>query len=344
MKAFTFKRYGKHPELGCEKVDYPAINADEILVKVYAAGLNPIDNMIPTGIFKPVLHFKLPGIMGSDLSGVVIAVGKQVTRFRPGDEIFASLFDRGTGSLAEFAAVPESAAALKPANLDFVQAASLPMVSLTAWQALTERGRLRPGQKIFIPAGSGGIGTFAIQLAKHLGATTATTTSTANVGWVSQLGADKVIDYKQEKFENVLSDYDIVLGTLKGDTIEKSVQILKPGGQIISLVGPLDAAFARDRGVNFFLIFVMKMMSRKIMRLSKKRHLTYSFLFVRSEGEQLTQIGKLIEAEQIKPTIDKVFSFAETKEALAWLGQGHAKGKVVVTMQASSDTEPAAGR
>lgn len=344
MKAFTFKRYGKHPELGFEKVDYPAINANEILVKIYAVGLNPIDNMIPTGIFKPVLHFKLSGILGSDLSGVVIAVGKQVTRFRPGDEVFASLFDSGTGSLAEFAAVPESAAALKPANLDFVQAASLPMVSLTAWQALTERGRLRPGQKIFIPAGSGGIGTFAIQLAKHLGATTATTTSTANVGWVSQLGADKVIDYKQEKFENVLSGYDIVLGTLKGDTIEKSVQILKPGGQIISLVGPLDAAFARDREVNFFLTFVMKMMSRKITRLTKKRRLTYSFLFVRPEGEQLTQIGKLIEAEQIKPTIDKVFSFAETKEALAWLGQGHAKGKVVVTMQAYSDTEPAAGR
>ena len=344
MKAFTFKRYGKHPELGFEKVDYPAINANGILVKIYAVGLNPIDNMIPTGIFKPVLHFKLPGILGSDLSGVVIAVGKQVTRFRPGDEVFASLFDSGTGSLAEFAAVPESAAALKPANLDFVQAASLPMVSLTAWQALTERGRLRPGQKIFIPAGSGGIGTFAIQLAKHLGATTATTTSTANVGWVSQLGADKVIDYKQEKFENVLSSYDIVLGTLKGDTIEKSVQILKPGGQIISLVGPLDAAFARDRGVNFFLTFVMKMMSRKITRLSKKRRLTYSFLFVRPEGEQLTQIGKLIEAEQIKPTIDKVFSFAETKQALAWLGQGHAKGKVVVTMQAPSDTAPAAGR
>lgn len=220
MKAFTFKRYGKHPELGFDDVDYPSLNADEILVNVYAVGLNPIDNMIPTGIFKPVLHFTLPATLGSDLSGVVIAVGSNVTRFAPGDEIFASIFDRGTGSLAEFAVVPENAAAMKPANLDFVQAASLPMVSLTSWQALIERAKIRPSQKVFIPAGSGGIGTFAIQLAKHLGATVGTTTSTGNVEWVSHLGADDVVDYKKQDFENVLSGYDIVLGTLRGDEIE----------------------------------------------------------------------------------------------------------------------------
>ncbi|WP_047606248.1 NADP-dependent oxidoreductase [Rahnella aquatilis] len=333
MKAFTFKRYGKSPELGFDDVDYPSPNADEILVKVYAAGLNPIDNIIPTGIFKPVLHFKLPATLGSDLSGVVIAAGSRVKRFKPGDEIFASIFDRGTGSLAEFAVVPESAAAMKPANLDFVQAASLPMVSLTSWQALTERARLQPGQKVFIPAGSGGIGSFAIQLAKHLGAKVGTTTSTGNAQWVSLLGADEVIDYKKQKFENVLSGYDMVLGTTRGDAIEKSTQILKPGGKIVSLIGPLDAAFARTRRLNFLLRVVFGLMSRKIMRLTKKRGLTYSFLFVRPDGDQLTQIGKLIEAEQIKPVIDKVFPFAETKAALSYLSQGHAKGKVVVKMQ-----------
>jgi NADPH:quinone reductase-like Zn-dependent oxidoreductase len=333
MKAFTFKRYGKSPELGFDNVDYPSLKANEVLVKVYAVGLNPIDNMIPTGIFKPVLHFKLPATLGSDLSGVVIAVGSRVTRFSPGDEIFASIFDTGTGSLAEFAVVPESAVAIKPANLDFVQAASLPMVSLTSWQALTERVRLRPGQKVFIPAGSGGIGTVAIQLAKQLGATVGTTTSTGNIEWVRSLGADEVVDYKKEEFEKVLAGYDVVLGTTRGDMIEKSTQILKPGGSIVSLVGPLDVKFARARGLNFFLTFIFRLMSRNIMRLSKKRGLTYTFLFVRPEGDQLSQIGKLVETEQIKPVIDKVFPFAQTKEALAYLAQGHAKGKVVIKMQ-----------
>lgn len=232
MKAFTFKRYGKSPGMGIDDVDFPSPGDDEILVKVYAVGLNPIDNMIPTGMFKRVLHFSLPATLGSDVSGVVVATGRRVTRFKAGDEIFASIFDRGTGSLAEFVRVPESLAALKPASLDFVQAASLPMVSLTSWQALTERAMLRAGQKVFIPAGSGGIGSFAIQLAKHFGATVGTTTSAANIDWVSRLGADDVVDYRKQEFEKVLSGYDIVLSTVRGDAIEKSTQILKPGGKL----------------------------------------------------------------------------------------------------------------
>lgn len=330
MKAFTFKRYGKSPELGFDNLDYPSPAADEILVKVYAVGLNPIDNMIPAGIFKPVLHFKLPATLGSDLAGVVVATGSRVTRFSPGDEVFASIFDRGTGSLAEFALIPESLAAIKPENLDFFQAASLPMVSLTAWQAFTERARLRPGQKVFIPAGSGGIGSIAIQLAKHLGAEVATTTSSANVEWVSQLGADQVVDYKKQEFENVLSGYDLVLGTLRGDSIEKSMEILKPGGKIVSLTGPLDVNFARTRQLNIVLRMIFGLMSRRILRLSKKHGLDYSFLFVRPDGNQLSEIGKLIEAGKIRPVIDRVFPFAETQNALHWLQQGHAKGKVVV--------------
>ncbi|ENO3038255.1 NADP-dependent oxidoreductase [Enterobacter ludwigii] len=330
MKAFTFKRYGKSPELGFDDVDFPSPGDDEILVKVYAVGLNPIDNMIPTGMFKRVLHFSLPATLGSDVSGVVVATGRRVTRFKAGDEVFASIFDRGTGSLAEFVRVPENLAALKPATLDFVQAASLPMVSLTSWQALTERAKLRAGQKVFIPAGSGGIGSFAIQLAKHLGATVGTTTSTANIDWVSRLGADEVVDYKKQEFEKVLSGYDIVLGTIRGDAIEKSTQILKPGGKIVSLIGPLDTAFARERHLNVFLRFVLGLLSRKIMRLSKKRGLTYSFLFVRPDGSQLSQIAELMDAQRIKPVIDNVFPFAETGDAFAYLARGHAKGKVVV--------------
>lgn len=332
MKALTFQRYGKSPEIGLTDMPPPTLQANEILVKVHAVGLNPIDNMIPTGMFKPVLHFQLPAILGSDLAGVVTEVGRNVTRFKPGDAVFASIFDLGTGALAEFAVVPEAAAAFKPANLDFVQAASIPMVGLAAWQALKERAKLQAGQKVFIPAGSGGIGTFAIQLAKHLGAKIGTTTSTANVELVRNLGADEVVDYKKQAFDEVLHDYDAVLGTLRGEVIEKSLSILKPGGTIVSLIGPLDAAFARAKQLNILLTMIFGLMSRKIRRLARRRDVTYSFLFVNPEGTQLTEIGKLLEAEHIKPVIDRVFPFAQAKEALAYLAQGRSKGKVVVTM------------
>lgn len=337
MKALTFKRYGKSPDIGFAQVPRPQLKPDELLVEVYAAGINPIDNMIPTGMFKPVLHFQLPATLGSDLAGVVKEVGGQVTRFKPGDAIFASIFDLGTGSIAEFAVVPEQAAALKPANLDFVQAASIPMVGLTSWQAFRERLNLRAGQKIFIPAGSGGIGSFAIQLAKHLGAKVATTTSTGNIELVSNLGADEVVDYKQREFEQVLRNYDAVLGTVKGDAIEKAVDILKPGGKIVSIVGPLDVAFAQAKRLNVVLKFVFGLMSRKIMRLASKRNVTYAFHFVRPEGSQLAEISKLLETEQIKPVIDKVFAFDKAKEALAYLAQGRARGKVVIAMDKQNE-------
>lgn len=332
MKALTFKRYGKSPGIGLAEVPRPTLKDDELLVQVHAASVNPIDNMIPTGMFKPVLHFQLPATLGSDLAGVVTEVGRNVTRFKPGDAVFASIFDLGTGSIAEFAVVPERAAALKPANLDFVQAAAIPMVGLTSWQALKERANLQAGQKVFIPAGSGGIGTFAIQLAKHLGATVGTTTSTGNVELVRSLGADEVVDYKQQAFENVLRDYDAVLGTVRGDAIEKSIAILKPGSRIVSLIGPLDAAFARAKRLNFVLRFVFGLMSRKIMRLAQQRDVSYSFLFMHPDGAQLAEIGKLLETQRIKPVIDKVFPFEQAKEALEYLAQGRAKGKVVVKM------------
>jgi NADPH:quinone reductase-like Zn-dependent oxidoreductase len=333
MKALTFKRYGKSPDIGFAEVACPSLKPDDMLVQVHAAGVNPIDNMVPVGTFKPVLHFVLPATLGSDLAGVVVEVGSRVTRFKPGDEVFASLFDLGRGSLAEFAVVPESAAALKPSNLDFVQAASIPMVGLTSWQALKERAGLRPGQKVFIPAGSGGIGTFAIQLAHDLGAKVGTTVSTGNVELVRQLGADEIVDYRKQEFEKVLRGYDAVLGTVRGDAIEKSIGILHPGARIISLIGPLDAAFARAKGLNFVLRFVFGLMSRKIMRLARKRDVDYSFLFMRPDGKQLGEIGALLESERIRPVIDKVFSFEQAKEALDYLALGRAKGKVVVRIK-----------
>ena len=227
MKALVFKRYGGPDHITFADTSRPVPKPDEILVQVHAAGLNPIDYAIPKGTFKPILRFQLPATLGSDLAGIVVETGSRVTRFKPGDAVFASIFDLGTGALAEFALVPETAAALKPPNLDFVQAASIPMVGLTSWQALKERARLKPGQKVFIPAGSGGIGTFAIQLAKYLGAKVGTTTSTGNVDLVRSLGADEVIDYKKQEFEDVLRDYDAVLGTVRGDALEKSLRILR---------------------------------------------------------------------------------------------------------------------
>ena len=339
MKALVLKRYGKSGQTEFADIARPAIKPDELLVRVHAAGLNPIDYMIPKGLFKPILKFQLPATMGSDLAGVVVEVGSQVTRFKVGDAVFASTFDLGAGSLAEYVAVPAHVAALKPANLDFVQAASVPMVGLTSWQALKERAQLKPGQKVFVPAGSGGIGTFAIQLAKHLGAKVATSTSTANVELVRSLGADEVIDYKKQDFDEVLRGYDAVLATVRGNDLEKALQIVKPGSTVVSLVGPPDAAFARARGMNFLMKFVFGLLSRKIIGLAKKRDARYTFLFVRPDGRQLAQIGELLEQSHIRPVIDKVFPFVEAKEALAYLEGGRAKGKVVVQMGSTGKTE-----
>jgi len=332
MKALVLKRYGGAGSLELSDVSRPLIKPDEILVQVHAAGLNPVDNMISKGMFKPIIKLKLPAIMGSDLAGVVVEVGSRVSRFKAGDAVFACVFELGVGSLAEFVAVPESAAAHKPANLDFVQAASVPMVALTSWQALKERIKLRPGQKVFIPAGSGGIGTFAIQLAKHFGARVGTTTSTGNVELVRSLGADEVVDYKKEEFEHVLKDYDAVLGTVKGEGLEKAVGILNPNGTVVSLVGPPDAAFARARGMNVLMKFVFGLLSRKMIRLADRHDASYSFMFVRPDGRQLAEIGELLESSRLRPVVDKVFPFARAKEGLAYLEQGRAKGKVVVQM------------
>lgn len=333
MKALVFKRYGGADQIAFSDIPRPTLKPDEMLVQVHAAGLNPIDTMIPKGTFKSFLRFQLPATLGSDLAGVVVELGSRVTRFKPGDAVFASIFGLGTGAVAEFAVVPEKLAALKPDNLNFLQAASIPMVGLTSWQALKERAHLKPGQKVFIPAGSGGIGTFAIQLAKHLGAKVGTTTSTGNVDLVQSLGADEVIDYKKQEFEEVLRDYDVVLGTVKGDALQKSLRILKPKSMIVSLVGPPDTAFARARGMNFFMVFVLWLLSWKMNRLSKKRGIKYSFLFAYPDGRQLAEISELLKAGNIRPVIDTVFPFDHAKDALAYLEKGRAKGKVVVQMK-----------
>ena len=335
MKALVLKQYGGLKNIVFADIPQPVCRHDEILIQVHAAGLNPVDNMIATGSFKPIIHLQLPITLGSDIAGVVVGVGSRVTRFKLGDSVFTSTFDMGMGACAEYAVVPERIAALKPTNLDFAQAASIPMVGLTSWQALVDRANVQPGEKVFIPAGSGGVGSFAIQLSKHLGAKVGTTTSTINVDLVRSLGADEVIDYQKQQFEELLRGYDVVLGTLRGDAIEKSLQILKPDSSVISLVGPPDVAFARARGMNFLMRFVFGLLSRKIIGRASKRRIGYSFLFVQPDGEQLTKIAELLQTGIIRPVIDKAFPFENAKEALAYLETGRAKGKVVVQIGVS---------
>ncbi len=333
MRALVFERYGGLDQVAFADIPRPVPKPDEILVQVHAAGLNPVENKIRGGKMKAILRFQLPATLGSDLAGVVVEVGGSVTRFKPGDAVFASIDGLRMGALAEFAVVAENAAALKPAHLDFVQAASIPMVALAASQTLKERAHIKPGQKVFIPAGAGGVGTFAIQLAKYLGAKVATTTSAGNVDMVRSLGADEVIDYQKQNFEDVLQDYDAVLDTLGGESLEKSFQILRQGSIVVSIVGPPDAAFGRTRGMNFLMVFALWLLSYKMHRLAKRRGVRYSFLLVNPDGSQLAELGELLKLRIIRPVIDKVFPFDQAKEALAYLELGRAKGKVVVRMK-----------
>ena len=330
MKAFVLERYGRKRALRLADMPKPELRDDEVLVEVHAAGVNLLDSKIRNGEFKLILPYKLPLILGHDVAGVVVKVGPQVHAFKPGDEVYARPDDFRIGTFAEFISVKEASLALKPKGLTMEAAASLPLVGLTAWQVLIERANLKKGQKVLIHAGSGGVGTFAIQLAKHLGAFVATTTSTANVDWVKTLGADIVIDYRKDDFATILRDYDVVLNSLGGKVLEKSVQVLKPGGKLISISGPPDPDFAKNMGSSWILRQVMGLLSYRIRRKASRRGLSYSFLFMRANGDQLREIGRLIDSETIRPVVDRVFPFVSTNEAMAYVESGRAKGKVVV--------------
>lgn len=330
MKAFLLDRYGKSEPLRMAELPEPELRADEVLVKVCASSVNVLDSKLRSGEFKLLLPYKTPFVLGHDVAGVVVRVGSRVQQFKQGDEIYARPDDFGIGTFAEFIAVKESALALKPAPLAMEEAASLPLIGLTAWQALVDKGQLKKGQKVFIQAGSGGVGSFAIQLAKHLGATVATTTSASNAMWVRELGADIVIDYHKEDFETVLKDYDLVLNSQDGKTLQKSLNILKPGGKLISISGPPDPAFAADIKANWLVTQIMRLLSWKTRKKAQQRGVEYSFLFMKANGNQLREISKLVESGAVRPVIDKVFPFAATNDALSYVERGRAKGKVVI--------------
>lgn len=333
MKAFIVKRYSKEEKLQLVELPIPAVKDNEVLVQIYAASINQIDIKLKSGEFKLILPYKFPLILGHDVAGIVTKTGSKVSRFKVGDEIFAQPAIYKIGSLAEYIAINETEVALKPKNISMEEAASIPLVGLTSWQVLIEKANLKKGQKVFIQAGSGGVGTFAIQLAKHLGATVATTTSATNIGLVKSLGADIVIDYKKDDFETMLRDYDVVLNSQDTKTLDKSLRILKPNGKIISISGPPDTDFANQIGSPWFIKLIMKILSSGTKKKAKRLGVDYSFLFMRADGNQLTEIALLINAGIIKPVMDKVFPFEQTNDALAYVETGRSKGKVVVKLK-----------
>jgi alcohol dehydrogenase len=332
MQAFVVERYGNNEGVRAIELPEPAVGERDVLVRIHAASVNPVDFKIREGKLKPVLRYRLPFVLGSDLAGEVVRVGARVRDFKPGDAVYGRANKMRIGTFAEYIAISEDDIALKPDSLDMVAAAAIPLAGLTAWQAFVDQYKLRRGQRVLIHAGSGGVGTLAIQIAKHLGAFVATTTSTANVGWVKSLGADEVIDYRKQDFARELSGYDLVLDTLGGEALEKSFDVLKPGGTIISISGPPDPAFAKEIGANFVVSLAMRLLSRKVRQLAERRRMHYSFFFMRPSGKQLRKLAALVDAHELRPIVDRVFPFEETKAALDYVEAGHAKGKVVVRM------------
>jgi NADPH:quinone reductase-like Zn-dependent oxidoreductase len=333
MKAFIIDGYSKKSPMRLGKMPKPEFRDNDVLIEVHAAGLNLLDSKIKSGEFKLILPYRMPLVLGHDVAGVVIQVGSRVRQFKVGDEVYSRVPDHRIGTFAEFIAVNENDVAPKPKNITMEEAASIPLVGLTAWQALVERAHLKKGQKVFIQAGSGGVGTFAIQLARHIGATVATTTSSVNTDLVKGLGADIVIDYKKDDFEKVLQNYDVILHSQDAVALEKSLGVLKSGGTLISISGPPDPAFAKGIGAPWFVSLIVRLLSAGVRKKATRRDLKYSFLFMRADGHQLREITRLIEAGAIHPVMDRVFPFESTNEALAYVESGRAKGKVVVKIK-----------
>jgi NADPH:quinone reductase-like Zn-dependent oxidoreductase len=331
MKAFVVERYGKDG-LRAADVPEPEVGDGDVLVKVSAAAINPLDTMVRDGEFRRLLKYQTPFVLGHDVAGTVTRVGSAVRGFQVGDEVYARARDLRIGTFAQYIAIGQDDVARKPASLTLHGAAAVPLVSLAAWQALVDRAHTQPGQKVLVHAGSGGLGSTVIQLAKHLGATVATTARAENAELVRSLGADVVVDYTKEDFAEVLSGYDVVLDSRGGENLERSLTVLKPGGQAIGVTGPPDPGFAKQLGAPRFMGVVMGLLSRKVRKQARKLGVSYSFLFVQANGGQLRRLASLYDAGHLRPLIDKTFPFDQTLEALAYVEQGRANGKVVITL------------
>ncbi|MED0978478.1 NADP-dependent oxidoreductase [Bacillus paramycoides] len=332
MKAMIIDKYGKVP-MRMTEMPTPEINEYEVLAEIHAASINPIDFKIRDGKVKMLLKYKMPLTLGNDFSGVIVKVGAKVNHFKVGDEIYARPRKDKIGTFAEYIAIHENDIALKPKNLSFEEAASIPLVGLTSYQALHDIIQLQKGQKILIHAGSGGVGTFAIQLAKIMGAHVTTTASEAGENLVKSLGADEIINYKTEKFEDILKNYDAVFDTIGGTTLEKSFDIIKSGGKIVSVSGMPNARFGKEFGSGFFKTLLFSLASNKLTSLEKKHNAQYSFLFMKPSGDQLRIIANYIESRKIKPVIDRVFPFEDAQKAMEYSESGRAKGKIIIKIK-----------
>lgn len=334
MKAFVVKKYGKNGVQPAEVPD-PGIGPRDVLVRIGAASINPLDRMVRDGEFKQLLKYKTPFVLGHDFAGTVIGVGSEARDYKIGDEVYGRPRDLRIGTFAEQIAIDHADLALKPSSLTMEEAAAVPLVALAAWQALAELAQLIPGQKVLIHAGAGGLGSTAIQLAKHLGAYVATTASGKDADKVRAYGADEVVDYTTQDFAKLLSGFDVVLDSLGGDNLMKSLTVLKPGGFAISVVGPPDPAFAAQLGQPL-LKPVMWLLSRKVRAQARKLGVRYAFFFMRADGQQLEALSALYDAGALRPVIDRTFKFSETLEAISYVEKGRAKGKVVVTMRTAN--------
>jgi NADPH:quinone reductase-like Zn-dependent oxidoreductase len=335
MKAFVVEKYGKNG-LRSAQVPEPIVGPRDVLVQVRAASINPLDKMVRNGEFKLLLRYKLPFVLGHDVAGVVTRVGSDVRDYKVGDEVYSRPRDLRIGAFAEYIAIDQSDITLKPFSLTMEESAAVPLVALAAWQALVDIAHVNPGQKVLVHAGAGGLGSTVIQLAKHLGAYIATTAHGKDEEKVRGYGADEVIDYSKADFAEVLSGYDVVIDSLGGKNLTKSLTVLKPGGLAISVVGPPDAAFAAQIG-RPILKPLMALMSRKVRVMAKKLGVHYSFLFMRADGAQLRKLAALYDAGTLRPVLDRTFPFDETLEAIAYVEQGRAKGKIVITMPSAGN-------
>lgn len=328
MKAIQFTGYGEvSKNIKISEIEKPIINKDEVLIETYAAGVNPLDIKVIEGRLKRVSKFKFPATLGYDVSGIIIEKGTNVTDFNIGDEVFSKVNKQGT--FTEFVAVHKNLIGVKPKNTTFEEAASLPLVGLTAIQAL-KRGKLKAGDKILIHAGSGGVGSFAIQYAKSKRAYVYTTTSTENVKWIKELGADIVIDYKTQDYTAVVEDADMVLDTLGNKFTEDAFKVIKVGGKVITLVGAVDKETANRMKLNSIAKLILAWNRRKITKQIRLKSAYYSLVFMRANAKQLNEITELVESGKVKTNIDKVFRLKDTLNALLYVNKGRTKGKVVI--------------
>lgn len=330
MKAWFVNAYGGPEKLRLGECPEPEVGPDDVLVRIQAASVNPIDWKMRAGDTRLILEQRFPLILGNDFAGVIESAGRAVRRFKPGDEVFGRPDKRRVGTFAERIAVRQEDLAAKPANLDFEQAAALPLVALTAWQVLVDLAHIGPGGKVLIHAGAGGVGTVAIQLAKHLGAQVAATASSPKHELLKSLGADQLIDYRHDDFTECVSDFDLVFDTLGGKDQKRSFSVLKRGGLLVSIVGPPDPPFAREWNLGWPLRLAVSLMSLPARTRARRAGCRYRFLIMHASGEQLTRISRLVEEGHIRPVIDRVFPFEDVDRAIAYAEAGHATGKVIV--------------